>query len=95
MIPNRSCQYTLSWKQASMPAIKTAEPQRVGHPGEPAAEATKFGRTIMSPGREFDKSKMLLTQRSHIDYEDLCRLDVLGLQVNPEHDQQTVHAEFR
>ena len=38
---------------------------------------------------------MLLTQTSHTDYEDLCRLDILGLEDRPEHDQQTVHAEFR
>ena len=38
---------------------------------------------------------MLLTQTSHTDYEDLCRLDILRLEDRPEHDQQTVHSEFR
>ena len=76
-------------------AIKTAEPPRVGQLGEPVAERTKFGWTIMSSGKELDHSKMLLTQTSHTDYEDLCRLDILGLEDRPEHDQQTVHAEFR
>ena len=75
--------------------IETAEPPRVGQLGEPVAERTKFGWTIMSSGKELDHLKMLLTQTSHTDYEDLCRLDILGLEDRPEHDQQTVHAEFR
>ena len=76
-------------------AIKTAEPARVGELGEPVAEKTKFGWTLMSPGKELNHSKMLLTQTSYTDYEELCRLDVLGLEDRAEHDQQTVHAEFR
>ena len=74
--------------------IKTAESPRVGLPGEPVAEKTRFGWTIMSSGKEFDHSKMLLMQTSQADYEDLCRLDVLGLEDRPEHDQYAVHAEF-
>ena len=76
-------------------AIKTAEPARVGELGEPVAEKTKFGWTLMSPGKELDHSKMLLTQTSYTDYEELCRLDVLGLEDRAEHDQETVHVEFR
>ena len=76
-------------------AIKTTERPRVGQPGEPVAEKTKFGWTIMSPGREIDHTTMLLTQTSHVDYEELCRLDVMGLQDVPEHDQRAVYAEFR
>ena len=49
----------------------------------------------MSPGKEFDHSEMLLTQTSQVDYEDLCRMDVLGLEDKPEHDQHAVHVEFR
>ena len=75
--------------------IKTTEAARVGLPGELVAEKTKFGWTIMSPGKEFDHSEMLLTQTSQVDYEDLCRMDVLGLEDKPEHDQHAVHAEFR
>ena len=33
-------------------AIKTAEPARVGELGEPVAEKTKFGWTLMSPAKE-------------------------------------------
>ena len=29
---------------------------------------------------------MMLTQTSHADYEELCRLDVLGLSDSSEHD---------
>jgi hypothetical protein len=76
-------------------AIKTAEPPRVGLPGESEAEKTRFRWTMTSPGKEFDHSKMLLTQTSQSDDEDLCRLDVLGLEDKPEHDQYAVHAEFR
>ena len=49
----------------------------------------------MSPGSEFDHNMMLLTQTSQSDYEDLCRLDILGLADTPEHDQSMVHAEFK
>ena len=49
----------------------------------------------MSPGSEFDHNTMLLTQTSQSDYEDLCRLDILGLADAPEHDQGVVHAEFK
>ena len=36
---------------------------------------------------------MLLTQESHVNYEELCRLDVLGLADTPEHDQGAVYTE--
>ena len=49
----------------------------------------------MSPGGEFDRSAMLLTQTSQTDYEELCRLDILGLADAPTHDQGTVYSEFK
>ena len=49
----------------------------------------------MSPGQEFDHNCMMLTQTSHTDYEELCRLDVLGLADTAEHDQQMVYNEFK
>ena len=49
----------------------------------------------MSPGNEFDRRTMLLTQTSQLDYEQLCRLDVLGLEDSSEHDQKIVHSEFK
>jgi hypothetical protein len=75
--------------------IKTKCAQRVGSPGDPVAEKTSFGWTMMSPGVESDSNKMLLTQISTADYENLCRLDVLGLEDLPENDQDIVYAEFQ
>ena len=76
-------------------AIETSERPRVGLPGEPVAENTKLGWSIMSPGTEIDHTNVLLTQTSQVDYEELCKLDVLGLEDTPEHDQRAVFAEFR
>ncbi|CAB3982784.1 Hypothetical predicted protein [Paramuricea clavata] len=75
--------------------IKTNRPPVVGEAGEPVAEYTKQRRFIMSPGNEIDRQTMFLTQTSHVDYEELCRLDVLGLKDSTEHDQDIVHAEFK
>ena len=58
--------------------IKASELRRVGLLGEPVAKKTKLGWTIMSPGTEIDYANMLRTQTSHVDYAELCRLDVLG-----------------
>ena len=43
-------------------AIKTKTAPRVGLPGEPVAENTHLGWTIISPGQEVDTSPLLLTQ---------------------------------
>ena len=44
--------------------VKTGARPRVGRSGEPVAEYTKFGLTILSPGTELDPSNMFLTQTS-------------------------------
>ena len=75
-------------------AIKTVTPQRVGKPGQPVAEKTLLGWTVMSPGRE-DLSPVLLTQSSQADYHQLCAMDVLGLADTHENDQQVVYDEFK
>ena len=75
--------------------IKTSAKPLVGKDGEPMAGKTKFGWYIMSPGVEFDKNMMLLTQTSQADFENLCRLDVLGLADTPEHDQEAVYQDFK
>ena len=49
----------------------------------------------MSPGKEVDLTNMLLTQTSVVEYENLCRLDVLGLEDHPTGDQQNVYKEFK
>ncbi|KAK3755571.1 hypothetical protein QZH41_005950 [Actinostola sp. cb2023] len=75
--------------------IKTKTVPKIGAPGEPIAEQTKFGWTMMSPGKEVDLSPMFVAQTSTTDYENLCRLDVLGLQDFPEGDQNQVYTEFK
>ena len=49
----------------------------------------------MSSGGEIDTSPMLVTQTSGMNYEELCRLDILGLADAPESDQETAYTEFR
>ena len=63
--------------------------------GGPVAEKTKSGWFIMSPGIDFDRSTMLLTQTSQSDFENLCRLDVLGLADSMENDQNLVYEDFK
>ena len=76
--------------------LKTENAPKIGEPGQPIAELTKFGWTIISPGKEpLDLANVLLTQTSHVDYEELCRLDVLGLTDTPPNDQRSVYAEFK
>ena len=75
--------------------IKTVRMPRVGQPGEPIAELTRFGWTVMSPGKEVDLTPMFLTQTSSFDYENLCRLNVLGLEDSTTGDQASVYEEFK
>ena len=75
--------------------IKTETPARVGAFGEPIGEETKLGWTIMSPGKEVDLSPMFFTQTSHVDYDELCKLDILGLADAPTGDQAEVYSELR
>ena len=49
----------------------------------------------MSPGTEQDLTSMYLTQTSSGDYEQLCRLDVLGLEDQPTGDQAAIYEEFK
>ena len=77
------------------PRISTTEPQRVGREWDPVASYTKLGWTITSPGKEIDTTSMLLTQTSRVDYEDLCKLDVLGFADSPSGDQSVVYDEFK
>ena len=59
--------------------IKTETAPGIRAANEPIAEKTRFGWTIISPGKEVDLSQMILTQTSTVDYDNLCRLDVFGL----------------
>ena len=75
--------------------IKTATPTRVGDMGQPIAEYTKFGWTIMSPGQGSLQTTLMFARTSHEDYMNMCSLDVLGLEDRPEGDQETVYEEFK
>ena len=58
-------------------------------------EKTKLGWAIMSPGKEVDLTTVFCTQTSQIDYDNLCKLDVLGLADTSTGDQAEVYAEFK
>ena len=75
--------------------IKTSTAQRVVKPGQPVAEKTLLGWTLMSPEREDVGSPVLLTQSALVDYEQLCSLDVLGLADSHKSDQFEVYEEFK
>ena len=76
--------------------IKTETKPKIGQPSEPVAELTKFGWTILPPGKETDlTTKILLIQTVSSDYEQLCTLDVLGLKDSATGDQGIVHEEFK
>ena len=75
--------------------IKTETKPHIGRDGDPVAEKTRLGWFLMSPGNEYDHNRMLLTQTSQTDYEELCRLDILGLADSHEHDQKAVYDEFK
>ena len=53
--------------------IKIQEMPRLGKPGEPAAELTRFGWVLMSPGKEVELSKLIVIKTSTDDYENLYR----------------------
>lgn len=53
-----------------------------------------MGWTLMSPDWEEVFSPLLLTQSSSTDYEQLCALDVLGLEDTTENDLSAVYQEY-
>ena len=75
--------------------IYRGERLRVGQRGEPVAEATQLGWTLMSPGVETVLSQAYLSVSTTADYERLCALDVLGLADTPSGDQGDVYTEFK
>jgi hypothetical protein len=75
--------------------IKASTKPVIGGDHEPVAEKTKLGWFIMSPGLDFDRSTMLLTQNAHLDIESLGRLDVLGLADTMENDQNAVYDDLK
>ena len=75
--------------------IKTQERARVGQPGEPIAELTKFGLVVISPGQETSVTKMLFSNASVHDHENLCNLDVLGVKDEHTNRDGKIYDEFQ
>lgn len=50
----------------------------------------------MSSGKKcLNETNILLSQTSHVEYEELCRLDVLRLEDKPIDDQSGVYDELK
>ena len=75
--------------------IQTGERLRVGGRGDPVAEFTRFGWTIMSPGADGGLSPAMLAVNSTADYKKLCALDVLGLADCATGDRSAFYDEFK
>ena len=75
--------------------IKTDTAPRIGALNEPVAEKTKLGWTIISAGKEVDLTLMFMTEMSSLEYERLCKLDVLGIADSASGDQDEVYSEFK
>ena len=74
---------------------KVPEMSRVGSPGEPVAELTRFRWVIMSPGNEITLNNLMLLRTSMDDYEQRCNLDVLEVQDIPKTHEDIVHTNFQ
>ena len=71
--------------------IKTMTKPRIGQPGEPVAEKTQIGWTIILPDRESEGlSNMLLTRNSACCHDQLCRHGVLVTEDQSSGDQEFV-----
>ena len=75
--------------------VKTNTSPKIASPGQPVAEKTTLGWTIMSPGREHEASTTFLTQSTSVDFQQLSRLDILGLADSSANDQDVVYSEFK
>ena len=67
---------------------------RVGQTREPLAELTCLDWVLMSPDKEVELSKLMVIKTFTDDYENLYRLDVLGV-TDSVIDESTVHQEFK
>ena len=75
--------------------IKVPEMPRVGSPGKPAAELSRFGWVIMSGGNEISLNNLILLRTSIDAYEEFCNLNVLGVQDIPKTHEDVVHTNFK
>ena len=64
--------------------LKTSSVPRDGNPGEPVAELTSFGWTIMSPGAETNLSSVYLTRSSSTAYGNCAALMYWVYKINQQ-----------
>ena len=67
--------------------IKTHTKPKIDKAGELITELTTLGWTMMSAGKEVGLNSVYLTRTSSVEYQQLCSLDVLGLQDRPQGEQ--------
>ena len=77
---------------SSYTKIKVQEMPRVRQPCE--AELTHSDRLLMSPGKETKIRIMMCTKTSTDDYENLCKLDLLGV-IDIVRDDLAVYQDFK
>ena len=65
-----------------------------GRPGEPIAERTLLGWTLMGSGNQPTNAAFIATKTSQDDYKELYSLDVLGLEEHRE-DNALIHQDFK
>ena len=65
-----------------------------GRPGEPIAERTLLGWTLMGSGNQSTNAAFIATKTSQDDYKELYSLDVLGLEEHRE-DNALIHQDFK
>ena len=75
--------------------IKTKTMIKVGKQNELIAEKTHLGWTITTPGKDREVTSMMLTRNSMYDHDQLCRLDVLGIEDSHSGDQMYIYQEFQ
>ena len=74
--------------------VKMETKPRIGQQLEPIAELTTSGWTVMSAGSESNLSNVYATRTSSADYQELCSLDVLGLEDRQEGGQLVIYEGF-
>ena len=75
--------------------IKTKAIIKVGEQSEPVADKTHLDWTITFPGKDRDVTSMMLTRNSMCDHDQLCGLNVFGIEDCSTGDQMYVYQEFQ
>ena len=72
--------------------IKTGTIPRTGQSREPVGELPRFSWTVILSGKELSIKKCFLTYDPAWNYEQLCNLDPLGLEVS---EKDAVYEKFK